>query len=136
MIVVVRPEDAARAWSIIEPMLARVTKETHGCYEPIDVLKEVMAGTQVMWAAFDPERKTIDAVMTTCIASYPRKKHVRVLFVSGSRLSSWRTEFIEALEKYARDMKCAGIEGAFRRGWARVYPGMKETGVSLYKELA
>lgn len=136
MIVQVPPDLAIELWPQLAPMFARVTKHTRGCYEPVDILKEVIAGQQVLWVAWDgnPERR-IDAVMTTSIITYPRRKTCRVLFIAGDKLASWKDDFIMLIERYAADQGATAMEGCFRRGWARV-AGYREHGVALWKDLA
>lgn len=135
MIVVVRPDEAAKYWHVFEPMFATVTKQTHGCYEPTDVLREILNGQQVMWAAWDKERGAIDAVMTTSIVNHPRRRTCRVIYVVGERMSEWLDEFKEKVEKYAIEQGATALEGAFRRGWARVWEGAEDAGAMLFKEL-
>lgn len=122
-------------WSSIEPLFKRVTDETNGCYAPADVLLEILKGDQSLWVSWDEERQSIDAVMTMAIVNYPRRKTCKVIYISGSNMRAWRKEFMEISERYARDMGATAMEGGFRRGWAKV-AGYRETGVSLFKELA
>jgi hypothetical protein len=122
-------------WPALEPLFAKVTKETHGCYEPDDVRDEILRGEQTLWVAYDPERNAIDAAMTTVLQAYPRRTSCRVLYVSGTRMKTWIGEFVKTIEQYARFHGATLLEGSFRRGWARVWPGAHEHGVSLYKDL-
>lgn len=135
MIVVVRPAEAARYWHVFEPMFETVTKETRGCYATVDVLREILNGQQVMWAVWDKERGTIDAVMTTAIINHPGRRTCRIVYVAGERMGEWLTEFREKVEQYAKEQGATALEGNFRRGWLRVWPGAEEAGVNLFKEL-
>lgn len=135
MIVWVKWEDAIKFWPVMEPMFATCTSQTEGRFDTPDLLKEIIEGKQVLWVGYDPERNKIDLVVTTAIITYPRRKVCRLVFIAGTRMMAYKDEFIRAIEKYARDQGATAIEGALRRGWARIWPGTKECGVSLFREL-
>lgn len=135
MIVVVSPEQAALSWHIFEPLIRRCTDKSNGCYEPIDILKEVLNGDQVMWAAWDKERGAVDAVMTTQVVNLPRRRICKVVWVAGDRMETWVAEFVETIEKYAKEKGCTGGKGFMRRGWLRVWPGAVEEGVCIFRDL-
>lgn len=141
MIVVVPPEQAALSWAIFEPMFRKVTVTTHGSWEPVDVLRDILNGDQIMWAAWDRERGTVDAIITTHIkdirgvAGVLRNRICDVMFIAGDRLEQWLPEFIAVIEKYGRDHGCTIGQGALRRGWLRVWPGTEENGVNIIKDL-
>lgn len=135
MIVVVKPDEAARSWHIFEPMFKTVTDKSRGCFEPIDILKEILAGRQIMWAAVgDPAKGPVYAVMTTEIIQL-RKRVCKVLWIAGDHMEMWMPDWIETIEKYGRDQKCDFGEGFMRRGWLRVWPGTEENGVNIIKDL-
>jgi hypothetical protein len=137
MILAVHTPDVARLWgTVLEPMLAPVVATTRGCYETVDVLRAILNGEQILWVAMSEDGKTIEAVFTTAIRTYPRRKTCQVIYTAGTGLERWGIPFVETIEKYAREQGATAIEGSFRRGWARKYPGMKETGAILFKELA
>lgn len=136
MIVQVTPDHAAAMWGALAPLFERVTRHTNGCYEPADVLREILNGTQTLWVAWDEKRNALDAAMTTSLATYPRRKACRVLYISGGNMKAWLGEFIETVERYARDNGATLLEGFFRPGWARVWPGSRTCGVNLVKDLA
>lgn len=141
MIVHVRPDEAARGWAFFEPMIAEAMAGVQGCYEPLDCLRDILNGDQVMWASWDKEADKIEAVMTTRIVEHRgvgnvlRRKVINIVYVAGGNMSAWISEFVETIEKYARDMGCTGGTGAFREGWLRVWPGAKKNGVNLFKDL-
>lgn len=136
MIVHVLTDDVPHLWPVVEPLLAPAVAATFGKFETPDVLRDLLNGEQVLWVALSADETTIDAAFTTRIAVYPRLKTCCVVFCGGSGLERWGLPFVETIEKYAREKGARAIEGAFRRGWARKYPGMKEVGAVLFKELA
>lgn len=135
MIVNLPVEDAEKWWPVLEPMFLRVTALTNGCYEPEDVRAEIRSGHQKLWVAWDKTRNEINAVMTTSLFRYPRRTAVRVNYVSGGRMKAWIDEFVEEVEKYARSEGATLLEGSFREGWIRMWPGAKEHGVGIVKDL-
>lgn len=125
---------AEARWSLLAPFFAKVTRHTNGCYEPDDVLADILKGEQLLWVAWDEERNAVDAVMTTRLVDYPRRKVCSIPYIAGARMRRWIKEFQTTVEDYARNQGATGIEGGFRRGWGRVC-GMREFGVMLFKEL-
>lgn len=134
MIFRVTPDQAVKIWPTVEPMLARATAETLGCFETPDLLRGILNGNMQLWVAAD--ESGVHAAMTTQIHRYPRRSSLRVEFIGGTRLKAWAKEFCEALDAFARENNITLMEGAFRRGWLRMWPGSREHGVSLVKELA
>ena len=63
MIVQVTPDHAALMWGALHPLFERVTRHTNGCYEPADVLREILNGQQTLWVAWDQERNVVDAAI-------------------------------------------------------------------------
>lgn len=135
MIVRITPDWAVKLWPIVEPMLAPAVAETLGCFETADILHGILNGNIQLWVAADADQKTIYAAMTTQIHTYPRRKSLRVEFIGGTRLRAWAKDFCKALDDFARENSITLMEGAFRRGWVRMWPGSREHGVSLVKEL-
>jgi hypothetical protein len=123
-------------WPVIGPMLEKAVKHSSGCYELEDVLAEIKTGQQQLWVAWDDDAKRVDAAMTTMFDQYPRKKTLKVVFVGGTRMKTWLKEFIELVEQHAKNNGAVMLEGFFRGGWAKVWPGARISGVGLVKELA
>lgn len=122
-------------WPTLEPMFARLTRQSHGCVETSDVLDEIKAGTQQLWVEWDAGASKLLAAMTTTIRVYPRRKAVCVIYVVGTGLKHWLPAFREEVERFALKQDITLLQGFFRRGWARVWPGCREDGVCLFKEL-
>lgn len=121
-------------WPAVARLLAPAVEATNGCYEIGDVLGELKTGRQQLWVDWEEGQK-INAAMTTAIGVYPRKKSLRVIFIGGSKMRKWLPEFRDLIEKNARSNGATMIEGFFREGWVRVWPGARVSGVGLVKEL-
>ena len=136
MIVHVTDQDLiTRMWPTLELLFARVTPSTNGCYEPIDVLDDIRAGRQQLWVDWDAESKIVNAAMTTTIVDRPRKRVLVVPFITGDKMRHWRKEFSECLDAFAKREGCGLIEGYYREGWERMWPGSRRHGVVLVKEI-
>lgn len=139
MIVVVSPERAALDWHLFEPIFRKSTDTTFDEQEPIDILRDVLNGEQIMWAAWDKAAGRVDAVITTMISERPKnrihKRVCKVVYIAGDNPAKWMPELIETIEKYAKEKGCTAGEGYFRRGWARVWTGAEERGVTIFKDL-
>jgi len=125
-----------RMWPTLEPLFAKVTPSTNGCYEPEDVLVDLLEGEQELWVACDDKDPTkIYAAMTTMFAQRPRKKVFQIIFITGSKLRIWKDEFIAAFESYAKAKGATLCEGYFRGGWVHVWPGSRVHGAVLVKDI-
>lgn len=125
-----------RMWPALELLFAKVTPSTNGCYEPVDILHAIQRREQQLWVAWDEATDTLDAAMTTAILRHPRRTACQVKYVAGSNMRRWKDEFVKAVERFARAEGATLLEGFFRPGWARAWPGAATHGVGLVKELA
>jgi hypothetical protein len=127
---------AERMWSTIAPLLKPAVDCSSGCYEVDDVLDDIRAGKQELWVDCEPDNvRQINAAMTTMFDQYPQKKTLKVVFVGGRRMKKWLPEFIQLVEQYAKRSGAQMLEGFFRPGWARAWPGARISGVGLVKDL-
>lgn len=125
-----------KMWPVLEPLFAKVTPSTNGCYEPEDVLTDLLEGQQELWVACDDKDPTkLFAAMTTTFTQRPRKKVFQVIFIAGSKLRVWKDEFITAFESYAKRNGATLAEGYFREEWVHVWPGSRIHGAVLVKDL-
>lgn len=121
-------------WPVVGPMLAPAVSLSNGCYEVDDVLAELRTGQQQLWVDW-VDGQTVNAAMTTMFDQYPRKKTLKVVFVGGRKMKKWLPEFISLVEAFARKNGADLLEGFFRKGWVKVWPGARISGVGLVKEL-
>lgn len=136
MIVNVTPDLAVDMWPVLAPIFKRVTATTNGCYEPADILRDILNGKQALWVAWDQAALRVDIVATTELVDHPRRRVCVVRYVAGDNMKTWLSPMVEMIESYARDCGATGIEGGGRDGWEHAYPGMKRTGATLFKDLA
>lgn len=135
-VMIVRVTDKShveRLWPTVAPLLALAVGLSNGCYEMDDVLADLMGGKQELWVALDEDR--VVAAMTTMFDQYPRKKTLKVVFIGGKKMKKWLAEFRELVEFHAWQNGASMIEGFFREGWVRVWPGARISGVGLVKDL-
>lgn len=112
-----RLDELARRWAEIEPVLARATRYTDGCYEPIDVLRQAMAGIVGFWLI--EERGEFRAVCVVELRPTPRKRVLVANFIAGRGLRQWWPLLLERLDAVARENGCASVACYGRPGWVR-----------------
>lgn len=123
-------DEIANAWPIIEPILLRATKRIRG-YEPIDILRLVMAGRQSMHLVRDHGR--LIAVAVTELREFPRCRVLEVPFIAGQGVRRWWRPLLEALDAQAEALGCVDLVGWDRKGWAHF--GFEIAGVALVRRL-
>lgn len=135
MIVRVPSAYVEKVWPSAAPHLEKATRRTRGRYLPDDVLQEIKEGWQDLWVAYDPERNVIDAAMTTQFVNYPRVRAIRILFIGGTRMNTWKDEFRVQVKEFGKDNGATLIESAGRVGWERAYPEVQRDGVMMSEEI-
>jgi hypothetical protein len=112
-------EHVTDVWPAVVDYVATALEYTHGRYEPEDTLQELLAGTQLLWIAF--EGPHIKGAVASRILQYPRKRFLDCPIVTGEEFSTWKAPMLEVLQRFARDNDCESIEATARIGWARVF---------------
>jgi hypothetical protein len=135
MIVHIPAALAEQVWPDIEHFIRKATDECDGRFEPEDVLAEVVAGHAHLWVVWNEETRRPEAAMTTKIIQFPRKRVCLVQFTGGENMPAWVDEWMEAVQRYARECGCASLETVGRRGWARIVPDVKVLATNLIKDL-
>lgn len=113
------PDELARRWNEIEPLLARAMARGLGTHEPVDFLALTFAGNAAIWLVED-ESGRIAAAAACQVRQFPRKRGYEVLAVAGDGLPHWGGKLHERMEAQARALHCDFIFGAGRNGWHRV----------------
>ncbi|MCX8501391.1 MAG: hypothetical protein ORO03_06835 [Alphaproteobacteria bacterium] len=131
-------------WPLVEPHLRRALSYCHNCWEPVDILAELMRGEAELWVAWlppttpaagqMPQDAEVLAAMVTRIIPYPRRKSCQIFLIGGRRMRLWSEPFLTTIEAYARSHKCHLLEGGARLGWSRV-GNFRQVGVTLIKEI-
>lgn len=112
-------DELARRWAEVEPVLRRATMRTQGCYEPVDVLRQAMAG-QVAFCFVEKEARFL-AVAVIEIRQYPRRRALCINFIAGRGLASWWPQFVDAMDRLKRERACDLISAYGRPGWVRFW---------------
>lgn len=133
-------DELARRWADVEPMLRRATARTDGCYEPIDVLQQAMAGRVGFWLVDDDDGALVGLAVGE-VRQYPRKRVLDIPFLAGGRLGEWWPLFLAETERAARAAGCAAITtGCGRPGWHRFWLAhgvtVKVAGSVIVRDLA
>lgn len=123
-------DELALRWHQAEPLLRRATSRT-GCYEPIDLLRNALAGLMGIWFV---EFDQLVTVAVTEVRQYPRKRVLEVPFIAGDGMRRWAGPLLAALDEHGRHCGCAHLVGSGRRGWARI-GGFREDGPLLVRDL-
>ena len=112
-----------RVYDISARHIERAMKYGGGELWPEDVKEHLLEGRKQLWIVV--EGNIVIASIVTEIATYPRKKVVRILMIGGDRLTEWGRDLHATLEKWAKRIGANSIEIIGRKGWERL---MKEFG--------
>jgi hypothetical protein len=129
----IQPEDVAYLWDDVGPMLARVTERSEGEMEPDDYLETLTQGAMQLWIA--TEEKNITLAMVTQIISYPQKKVLRVIAISGEKFIEAHSQFNDMVEAFAIRVGCSSMELWGRKGWKKMLPDWKDSYIVFTKDL-
>lgn len=94
--------------------------------------RDVFAGLQLLWIAFDGIE--IVAGATTSLYTTPARKVCAVTLAFGVHTRLW-DQFMPMVEKYAKAEGCSNVRVEGRKGWKRVLKDYREPWVVLDKEL-
>ena len=129
----IQPEDVAYLWDDVGPMLARVTERSEGEMEPDDYLEILTQGAMQLWIA--TEENSITLAMVTQIISYPQKKVLRVIAISGEKFIEAHSQFNDMVEAFAIRVGCSSMELWGRKGWKKMLPDWKDSYIVFTKDL-
>jgi hypothetical protein len=117
-------------WDKVEKFVDKAAKYTYGRYTTNNIYDMVKEGDYQLWVAYDG--KDFKGVVVTNILTYPQRKLLGMQFCGGEELSTWKTQMLDLLKRFARDSGCEGIESTGRPGWAKVFQndGYKATWVT------
>ena len=114
-------------------MLARVTERSEGEMEPDDYLETLTQGAMQLWIA--TEENSITLAMVTQIISYPQKKVLRVIAISGEKFIEAHSQFNDMVEAFAIRVGCSSMELWGRKGWKKMLPDWKDSYIVFTKDL-
>lgn len=113
----VLPEHVNLFWPKVKDLLKKSVKYTYGRYTLGDIYDVLISGEYQLWVVYDGHE--FKAALGTTITKYPQRKCVCIHFIGGTQLNKWKDKFLFSLRKFARDMKCDGIEATGRPGWVK-----------------
>lgn len=129
------PSDRARAvWPLAERHIARALEYCRGAYTLDDVLAEIERSDAHLWLAQRADGHVVAAVVTR-FNTYPQFRTLCAPWAGGSEVRTWLYKMLMALESWAMECGCKGIEFAGRPGWAKLAK-MEQTAVVLYREFS
>lgn len=128
----VHPSHLERAWPHVEPHLIRAVNNSKGQeYQLSDIVDEILAENQILWAVYTRDTKEVIAAATTHMVEYPSGiKAVAFCMVGGDKAENWFGHLSDVVEAWGRMNGAHRIEGLGRRGWVRKWLKNED-----YKEL-
>ena len=121
-IVLVSPDDVPYIWEKIHDHLVSMTPHSEGELEPDDFYEAISEGEMQLWIAL--EEKELLASMVTQIVTYPRKRVLRIISISGDDMYKW-IDYIPTVEDWALSLGCTSLECWGRKGWLKVLKDWK-----------
>lgn len=115
-----------RIWPLVAPMLDKaLPKQPLLC--TIEDLHENLAREEsTLWVA--ARGKEIIAAFVTYMVVYPRARSIKAWLMAGSDMREWAQPFFDTMMKHAKKNGCTILEGCGRRGWSKIYPGLRDMG--------
>lgn len=130
----ITPASLTVYWPQIKPHIERFCDETR-LVSVGEIMTDVMDRTKQLWGVQAGE-KTVGFLLT----EISDRQKGRTMCVWGAAGTAEDVEHLApiytTLETWAREIGCTVVEVRGRKGWSRVLPGFKETGVLLEKVLA
>lgn len=129
-------EHVSSVWQRVSSLLAPGMYRLGGRYDLDDVLRDLQHHQTSLWIAFDSTTRVIEGAAVVRIADYPKRRLARIEIVGGKRLRKWADSILQAIEAYARDVGCSGVEASGRLGWERFSAprGFKAAAVFIEKD--
>lgn len=104
-------------WDVVQDMIVRALKHSDGKYTIFDVQYALLTRDMQLWVVADSEDE-INAVIITQIVSFPSKKVLFFLLVSGVNFNDWN-HFLPHFKLFAKDHQCSAMEALGRVGWEK-----------------
>ena len=107
----------AAAWKDAAPHLASAILRAGGRYLEGDIPACLDSGEMQLFLALGASGPIAAAL--TSVVTYPSSRRLAILFCGGRQMRRWLTPGLAAIEEWAREQGCDGIEIFGRKGWAR-----------------
>lgn len=111
---VVQPDDIDSHWKHIQPILEKAIVYNDGKHTARDIYNAVKSIEMQMFYTDGYE-----VVCVTCVAHYPRKRVLEILYVAGEKMERW-LHHQDTLANWAKDIGCDCMEAYCRPGWEKV----------------
>lgn len=128
------PEELAKVWKIINPMVVRLLERSQFRYTPRSIFEKVLDGRLSLWLAFS--NSNIDGIALSYVETWDNgSKSLIVEGCAGERANFHLEAALQALEDHGRESGCEDIIVIGRKGWVRKLPAYHMTHVTLRKFL-
>lgn len=135
-IIHVAPENAAKIWHEVEPLLQKALVRSHALNKTntTHIFSNILQRRVQLWIAHDGRQ--LDAAVIGYVLEWPLSKTYYLPIIGGRpfALKRWLEPMRDALEHYALAQGCSDLGGEFRKGWAKS-AGFEITGVTLRRAL-
>ncbi|NIT13982.1 MAG: hypothetical protein GTN99_07015 [Candidatus Dadabacteria bacterium] len=123
-------------WRHVDHFLVKAISHGQQEFDVYDVLAECIRGNWLLWT-IRSEEELLQAAAVTQVVQYHKSRKVRIILLGGFGMKDWLGEFIEELDKYAKNMGCDQIEAFGRKGWVKAskHLGFKEAYTQVVKEV-
>ena len=121
-VILVSPDDVPYIWEKVHDHLVSMMPHSEGELEPDDFYEAISEGEMQLWIAL--EEKELLASMVTQIVTYPRKRVLRIISISGDDMYKW-IDYIPTVEDWALSLGCTSLECWGRKGWLKVLKDWK-----------
>tara|TARA_Y100000748_G_scaffold290939_1_gene277994 strand:+ start:258 stop:728 length:471 start_codon:yes stop_codon:yes gene_type:complete len=126
-------------WDGIKKMLEKSCKRSSGRITVDDIFYDALNERKKIWIIFENDQFNIKGVLVTEFYEYPTGKRMLSLeHVAGEKMDEWVELGIDALEQYAKNNQCNGIESIGRAGfwnWVKDRPNWKKLAIFLQYEV-
>jgi len=128
-------EHVLNVWPDVAHMFERATQTTHGRFDKLNVLDELLDNHISLWVIYEEDQPV--ASLTTRVIPYKAYKSLSIDWLGGNKMSQWLDQVMDTLKNYAKDQGCSRLEGRGRSGWTRALKkyGWKPDYVAIELEL-
>lgn len=122
-------------WPIAKEYLKPSIDMNRGALTEDDVYQLVKDKDMQLWGVHNGDLK---AVFVTQIVEYLRTKRLRLVLIGGHEMDGWEAIVSDAMDRFAKENGCSGIELWGRKGWLKRLSkyGYEEYETVIIKELS
>ena len=94
---------------------------TRGRSNVDDIVRFIINGQMQLWVVFSPEEQKAYGHVITEVKQYPQCKMLVIQYCAGehNHMQFVEDKMYSALDSFAKDTQCAGIELIGRPGWSK-----------------